>query len=92
MIKIILFLYSLTLGGFKKNIINDETYDLVERIASRMETIDDNEWKPLFKNLMQNKMTHCLILSREFLNNKWNGINFNTYFNNRHFMQCTNKS
>ena len=26
-------------------------------------------------------MPHCLILSREFLNDKWDGINFNTYFN-----------
>ena len=38
-------------------------------------------WKPLFQNLMQNKITHCLILSREFLNDKWDGVNFNTYFN-----------
>lgn len=40
-----------------------------------------NFWRPLFKGLMVNKMTHCLILSREFLNNKWDGVNFNTYFN-----------
>ncbi|MCH2208231.1 MAG: hypothetical protein MK132_20485 [Lentisphaerales bacterium] len=38
-------------------------------------------WKPLFQGLMANKITHCLILSREFLNDKWDGVNFNTYFN-----------
>jgi hypothetical protein len=38
-------------------------------------------WKPLFKTLLANKITHCLVLSREFLNEKWDGVNFNTYFN-----------
>ena len=38
-------------------------------------------WSPLFKNLIQKKITHCFIVGREFLSDKWDGISFNTFFN-----------
>tara|TARA_B100001057_G_C22786368_1_gene925745 strand:- start:497 stop:814 length:318 start_codon:yes stop_codon:yes gene_type:complete len=70
MIKTILFLYSLTLGSFKKNIINNEIYDLVERIASHIETIDDNEWKPL--------LTTPLEWRTKLVNGNYHAIRFQT--------------
>lgn len=38
-------------------------------------------WSPVFKDLLQKRITHCFIVGREFLSSKWDGISFNTFFN-----------
>ena len=38
-------------------------------------------WIPLFKSLLDKRITHCFIVGREFLSSKWDGISFNTFFN-----------
>lgn len=38
-------------------------------------------WVPLINMLMEYKLSHCIIVGREFLGPKWDGISFNSYFN-----------
>lgn len=38
-------------------------------------------WIPLIKRLLERRITHCIIVGREFLSSKWDGISFNTFFN-----------
>ena len=38
-------------------------------------------WTPLINTILKNKVSHTIIVGREFLSTKWDGINFNTYFN-----------
>lgn len=38
-------------------------------------------WSPVFKDLLDKRITHCCIVGREFLSTKWDGISFNTFFN-----------
>lgn len=38
-------------------------------------------WTPVFKDLLSKRITHCFIVGREFLSEKWDNISFNTFFN-----------
>ncbi|NQZ57891.1 MAG: hypothetical protein HRT88_10565, partial [Lentisphaeraceae bacterium] len=38
-------------------------------------------WLPLLTKLLENKIVHCLIVGREFLTHRWDGICFNTFLN-----------
>jgi len=38
-------------------------------------------WPPLLNRLLEKQIVHCLIVGREFLTHRWDGICFNTFLN-----------